>query len=240
MIKQLLLGVGVLASFGCTMEQTTAEEASEELGHTEQAITKVWKSQIGLSGIVGMARNSAGVHYTWTSSASGTQWSGCRGTYTDPCSTTTFSYASDIPGPNIRGGGISSADGKVYSWGKIGTSARWAKGTSTNLGASGPFRLPLGIFSIDQLIEVDSTVLGAWVFYWRIGQQVTRTTSWVPEDGGELGPTVIVGGASDGSDIVGISMGGSIFTQRIYTHYLTTSSGGPVNLSSSFSDLAQP
>jgi hypothetical protein len=59
-------------------------------------------------------------------------------------------------------------------------------------------------------------------------------------DGGELGPTVTVGGASDGSDIVGNSGGGNIFTQRIYTHYLTTSSGGPVNLSSSFSDLAQP
>lgn len=210
----VVLGMAVVLS-ACSGEAVGEGDsdgtAAEDVGVIQQKVSVgSWTPGAFAPYTAGFAvAQNTGRTYHWTTLPFGSSnYLYCNSPSFSPCSdpnATVLGYASPTHPSHIRAMGISKSNGHVYAFYDVnttgGTGASVSEGVSNSLGSLSTFTVPVGV-SIDNLLEADMSDNGLWYFYWKVGNQVFRSTSNTSTAGGTLSnvPVSVVS-----TNIVGLS-----------------------------------
>jgi hypothetical protein len=210
-----ILGISLLSA--CALDAGKAVPADESVGHVSQPVeTWTWMPHpemgrtIGIADITGPPPSTT-VAYQWFDTGRV-----CVGPRADICYIKETYIAPNNDFAAIRGIGVAKNTGRVYTWyadGKV------SAGTYKNLTAYNSktlFNVPSkpggGVFTMDELIEVDNSDNGEWYYYWRDAAatdgRIYRTTGTSVTPTAYTGLTLVRKPYPNAENIVGIAFGG--------------------------------
>lgn len=235
----MVLCAGVLGA-GCGGSTEDLAGVDEEVGLLQEALWKTWSaSSQNPNQAVGMAiidppsvPDVPQKLYMWLNTGVV-----CRGSDVSPC-LDTYNYSA--PGNDfaaIRAVGIAKNTGQTYAWYSDSTVSR---GSSDNLTAhNGKLAFTRaanpggGLFTMNQLVEVDNSDNGSWYYYWLdAGGVVWRTTG--TSGNSQSHSTAVQVTSPFTASIVGIAFGSTV-PAELYTYY----NDGWLNISTSSLNLSQ-